>query len=197
METVIIAPEKQRRRPKVSCILCRKRKTRCNRERPCSTCKRSRTGNCVYEEPSPSPSSPRHYPTPESQGPIRLGGVSSSSSHPSQTQATSWSDASKSSENLGQDHETARLKHRIRQLEDQLAHAVPEPVHGPAPDSNYTTCFGLAGRTFRLHYKRGALEQPEPIAHNLSHKSRLFGQSHWVVSIAYLVSADASSSRTT
>ncbi|CAG7557576.1 unnamed protein product [Fusarium equiseti] len=38
-------PIRRRRRPAVACTLCRKRKMRCNRESPCSNCKRSRQGD--------------------------------------------------------------------------------------------------------------------------------------------------------
>ncbi|KAF4212366.1 hypothetical protein CNMCM8980_002983 [Aspergillus fumigatiaffinis] len=38
-----------------------------------------------------------------------------------------------------------------------------------------------------IHRKRGASDQPEPIPHNVSLKTRLFGQSHWAVSGVCLV----------
>ncbi|KAL3462228.1 hypothetical protein BJX64DRAFT_277308 [Aspergillus heterothallicus] len=43
------APERRRRRPAVSCTLCRRRKIRCNRESPCSNCVKSKTEPCVYD----------------------------------------------------------------------------------------------------------------------------------------------------
>ncbi|CAK7210382.1 hypothetical protein SCUCBS95973_000761 [Sporothrix curviconia] len=47
---------RRRRRPAVSCTLCRKRKIRCNREQPCSNCLRARKNvTCVYEELPPLP----------------------------------------------------------------------------------------------------------------------------------------------
>ncbi|KAF5547657.1 hypothetical protein FNAPI_8488 [Fusarium napiforme] len=47
-------PVRRRRRPAVSCNLCRKRKMRCNRGSPCSNCMRARKGECVYENPPPA-----------------------------------------------------------------------------------------------------------------------------------------------
>lgn len=38
-----------------SCALCRKRKLRCNRQRPCSNCIRAKAETCVYESHSPGP----------------------------------------------------------------------------------------------------------------------------------------------
>ncbi|KAL1897913.1 hypothetical protein Sste5346_003765 [Sporothrix stenoceras] len=47
---------RRRRRPAVSCTLCRRRKIRCNREQPCSNCLRARKNvACVYEELPPLP----------------------------------------------------------------------------------------------------------------------------------------------
>ncbi|KIA75862.1 Zn(II)2Cys6 transcription factor [Aspergillus ustus] len=41
--------ERRRRRPAVSCALCRRRKIRCNRESPCSNCIKSKSEPCVYD----------------------------------------------------------------------------------------------------------------------------------------------------
>lgn len=47
-----------------SCALCRKRKLRCNRQRPCSNCIRAKAETCVYESHSPGP----HAPTQNTVG---------------------------------------------------------------------------------------------------------------------------------
>ncbi|EGC42800.1 C6 zinc finger domain-containing protein [Histoplasma capsulatum var. duboisii H88] len=48
--------ERKRRRPAVSCALCRRRKIRCNRQTPCGNCVRSKSGHCVYgDEPLGTP----------------------------------------------------------------------------------------------------------------------------------------------
>ncbi|KAF1948366.1 hypothetical protein CC80DRAFT_317587 [Byssothecium circinans] len=39
---------RRRRRPAVSCVLCRRRKIRCNREAPCSNCVKSKSA-CAYD----------------------------------------------------------------------------------------------------------------------------------------------------
>ncbi|KAL2195935.1 fungal-specific transcription factor domain-containing protein [Corynascus similis CBS 632.67] len=43
-------PERRRRRPAVSCILCRKRKIRCDRQLPCRNCTKSRNATCFYKD---------------------------------------------------------------------------------------------------------------------------------------------------
>ncbi|KAK3297791.1 uncharacterized protein B0H64DRAFT_416719 [Chaetomium fimeti] len=47
-------PERRRRRPAVSCILCRRRKIRCDRQTPCSNCIKSKNATCSYrDDPRP------------------------------------------------------------------------------------------------------------------------------------------------
>jgi hypothetical protein len=41
-------PAKRRRRPALSCVECRSRKVKCDRERPCGACKRIRSTTCTY-----------------------------------------------------------------------------------------------------------------------------------------------------
>ena len=44
---------KRRRRAPVSCLLCRKRKVRCDKQMPCSACKTANvTGSCEYAPPT-------------------------------------------------------------------------------------------------------------------------------------------------
>uniref|UniRef100_A0A0B7K9M3 Zn(2)-C6 fungal-type domain-containing protein n=1 Tax=Bionectria ochroleuca TaxID=29856 RepID=A0A0B7K9M3_BIOOC len=53
----MVEPEKRRRRPPVSCTLCRKRKIRCNRELPCNNCVRSKAPGltCTYDKSANPP----------------------------------------------------------------------------------------------------------------------------------------------
>jgi hypothetical protein len=57
-------PAKRRRRPALSCVECRSRKVRCDREKPCGACTRIRSTTCTYRpqrvdvhERSPTPAS--------------------------------------------------------------------------------------------------------------------------------------------
>ncbi|RHZ66344.1 fungal specific transcription factor domain-containing protein [Aspergillus thermomutatus] len=80
---------------------------------------------------------------------------------------------------------------RIQQLENQLSQAnarpIIQPSHDSAPESDVETMSSRLSGTFHIHRKRGASGQPEPIPHNVSLKTRLFGQSHWTVSGIYLI----------
>jgi hypothetical protein len=41
-------PAKRRRRPALSCVECRSRKVKCDREKPCGACTRLRSTTCTY-----------------------------------------------------------------------------------------------------------------------------------------------------
>jgi hypothetical protein len=41
-------PAKRRRRPALSCVECRSRKVKCDREKPCGACTRVRSTTCTY-----------------------------------------------------------------------------------------------------------------------------------------------------
>jgi hypothetical protein len=55
------ADRRRRRRPQLSCILCRRRKVKCNRELPCDQCyKLSKGRSCVYNDIVQSPGNSDH-----------------------------------------------------------------------------------------------------------------------------------------
>ncbi|KAL2142948.1 hypothetical protein VTI28DRAFT_527 [Corynascus sepedonium] len=63
---------RRRNRPALSCIQCRTRKIRCDRNEPCASCMKSKIVNCTYEEArrpkprlwrlSPAPPASNHHP---------------------------------------------------------------------------------------------------------------------------------------
>ncbi|KAH7123039.1 putative Zn(II)2Cys6 transcription factor [Dactylonectria macrodidyma] len=187
-------PERRRKRPAISCALCRKRKIRCNREIPCSNCVRSKNEQCIYETPPPQLSS---QPSRDASRASKLGSLqqprriapvdtassaSSASSHvvvssgPSSTSASSPADAC-----LSQDVE--HMRNRIRQLEEQLSKATIQPPQAPAPtedsDSSFETAsYRLAG-TFHIH-RSTLFGEAQVFRRSIVHKTRMFGQSHWI-----------------
>lgn len=83
-----------RRRPALSCIECRRRKIKCNRNHPCAHCISSST-HCIYREAKRSVHSPQSngqgsYPTP----------ANASSTHATETEIR-HSDTGYSNENSG------------------------------------------------------------------------------------------------
>lgn len=96
-----------------------------------------------------------------------------------------------SSQVSSQDDESIRLKLRIQQLEEQLSKSELEPNQSSVstPYSSVETASSQLGGTFHLHYERASLGQPKAgIARSITHKTRLFGSSHWATSGVPLVS---------
>ncbi|KAL7624663.1 hypothetical protein AAE478_006233 [Parahypoxylon ruwenzoriense] len=75
------------------------------------------------------------------------------------------------------------LKSRIGQLEEQLSRA-----HQTAPsrppiskqDSNIEAFTSRIGGTFYVHHGDRSTDPSQLVTHSVSHKTRVFGQSHWV-----------------
>ncbi|KAF2477302.1 uncharacterized protein BDR25DRAFT_251952 [Lindgomyces ingoldianus] len=201
----MIEHERRRRRPAVSCSLCRRRKIRCNRESPCSNCIRSRNEACIYEtHTSLSPqksigheqntelglaSDPRecresHYSAPI-DGTSKTSTASTIPSYSSSPLVTSLANASSlPSQASAQDVES--LKSRIRQLEMQLSRVTPKSTRSPAPASIATieTTSTEIGGTFHIHHESRLFGECHTVTRCVTHKTRLFGQSHWVNGVA-------------
>ena len=45
---------RKRRRPALSCVECRRRKIKCDRNSPCNHCKQSKKAVCIYKEDHPA-----------------------------------------------------------------------------------------------------------------------------------------------
>lgn len=89
-----------------------------------------------------------------------------------------------------QDAQSLELRLRIRQIEEKLARKTPSTQQSPASTttSNIENFSTTLGGTFQVHCEQGSLGQSQPIARNMAHKTRLFGQSHWTVNSILLVS---------
>ncbi|CAG8983716.1 hypothetical protein HYALB_00006285 [Hymenoscyphus albidus] len=187
---------RRRRAVTLSCSLRRRRKIRCNRERPCSNCIRSRSGSCTYESQNPNPLPPN---IPQTQR-------SSSSSHPTQTEVSDTANSDqvsatsrRSLPSLGVTSsattpssfshqpsigEVDALKLKIQYLEDKLSEAnlVSTPFQASTSNTNLTeVAKSRLGGTYYVHYDNALPGQPQSVARSLTHKTRLLGQSHWEV----------------
>jgi hypothetical protein len=193
MATIILAPKKQRRRPAVSCTLCRQRKIRCNRANPCSNCLRSRSGTCTYEPSNSSstlhqvagphpgsrsqPESRNHSADTSSPSAATASGGAMGDSDPPRGSRPDRGIPTPSSEQFAQHTETVRLKLRVRQLESQLETATATTAetrtHTPASlesgsVSGVKTTSTRLGGTFHLHYKQDVLGTSENIVQSVS-----------------------------
>ena len=61
-------PPRKRRRPALSCVECRRRKIKCDRNVPCAQCTQSKSAVCTYKDGCPGPSD-SHTTKPASHTP--------------------------------------------------------------------------------------------------------------------------------
>ena len=168
-------PVKKRRRPALSCEQCRRRKVRCDRGSPCSTCVQSGNKTCSYAAPPrPRASHPRVIrptpPTSSIESPEEPSVTSGGSGGVAAVQTTTPDSTGNTSidwvfgrtllhppevtakTDTADNAELESLAQRIRQLEWQVENGKPPP--GPTQG--------------KKRPMRGMLE-----------KTRFFGPSHW------------------
>ncbi|KAE8355869.1 putative C6 transcription factor [Aspergillus coremiiformis] len=112
----------RRRRPALSCTVCRRRKLKCDRALPCSQCMKSKTPDlCVYSGPAPAP--------PLDSRPIRnaSGRVYGPSGSPVHSGLYVFDSKHQSSNRInkpkGRAEEVQELRHRVQVLESALSKA--------------------------------------------------------------------------
>ncbi|KAH8650997.1 hypothetical protein BX600DRAFT_387382 [Xylariales sp. PMI_506] len=192
-----MATERRRRRPAVSCTLCRRRKIKCNKETRCSNCVRSKNKVCVYNNLPDAPHRPRPRPSPQEyvsdtsaapsvsgsglqvpQFPIAFGSEPWSGDASDTTAVASYPGSASHPESTNEQSPTASqqstwtvdsLKNRIKQLEKQLSSALPtHPAnHGSSAPSELGYASTMGGQMMAMD--RGTMS-----------KTRLFGQTHWM-----------------
>ncbi|KKZ58609.1 hypothetical protein EMCG_05505 [[Emmonsia] crescens] len=190
----MVDPERKRRRPAVSCALCRRRKIRCNRQTPCDNCVRSKNSSCIYgNDPAEAPArNLAPAPAQDSVLATESSSFSSSSTRPSRPAASIVNGSTTPSTSASQSsHEVEYLKNRVRQLEAYLSQVTAKTAESPASISTSilnieTTSSSLAG-TFSVHRESCVPGETPAINRSVLHKSRLFGQSHWANGAAQLL----------
>ncbi|RAK97559.1 putative C6 transcription factor [Aspergillus ibericus CBS 121593] len=190
--SVLAEPPRRRRRPAVSCSLCRSRKIRCNRQLPCSNCVRTRNENCVYaNQASPIQrkrlSQVTEVSTLQPQQALRIDRDPSSNGPPCQSQQSDFlinSPVIVSPVSTQQPTEVEALKSRIKHLEEQLAKAQkPTLSRFRSNIETSTACI-----TKRLHVQyESASGRPAAITRGIMNKTRLLGQSYWISGLATLL----------
>ena len=146
-------PPRKRRRPAVSCVQCRKRKIKCDRSMPCSNCvKATPPQDCNYD-------APRHLQQPNAL------------KHP-----------------VGA-HRDSDSESRTTLCDTRSAIGTPastQPVVGFLPGSPVTTT-SLPGVSDAFYVQYDESQDPaasstpgHSIPRLVSHKTRVFGQSHWI-----------------
>ncbi|KAL5340200.1 hypothetical protein BJX70DRAFT_396974 [Aspergillus crustosus] len=185
-------PERRRRRPAVSCSLCRRRKIKCNRGNPCSNCIKSKSDPCVYNnDVSPRRQDAGCSRTPDLDHlkvPHMLPPSIPASQVPSYASKSvpSSSKGSSSRTSLASVSEVESLRSTIKRLEEQLSNAnatqqaAPSRAsHGPMSSSMETKTSQIAG-TFHINHESRLDSNSHAVTRSIViHKSRLFGGSHW------------------
>ncbi|ORY19557.1 hypothetical protein BCR34DRAFT_471780 [Clohesyomyces aquaticus] len=167
-------PERRRRRPAVSCSLCRRRKIRCNQETPCSNCIRSKSASCVYDNQSPR-QAPRLAQRPKvHESLIPKDQASTTASNYSRSLDNSTSASTPASLSSVSNVDTIRAK--IRELEAQLPRKIRE--FATPPPTIETSTSSIAG-VFHLQ-RENRLPGQAHVVSSVLHKTRYFGQSHWI-----------------
>jgi len=84
------------------------------------------------------------------------------------------------------------MKDRIKTLEEQLLKRIETPraeltpaASAPTPNSGIETNVSGFGGTIYVHYETRSFDRrPQTITRSVTHKSRMFGQSHWMNTLA-------------
>ncbi|KAL4916748.1 hypothetical protein BDW62DRAFT_211719 [Aspergillus aurantiobrunneus] len=173
-------PERRRRRPAVSCSLCRRRKIRCNRECPCSNCIKSKSHPCVYDNDA-------HQHLGFSRT-AELDLAKTSRGRPQiltpdgdASQVPSYASRSLPSSSKGSVSEVESLRSTIKRLEEQLSKVTqPNPQPPPSATPNIETTTSQIAGTFHVNHESRLDDNSRSVTRNVViHKSRLFGASHW------------------
>ncbi|KAK5651886.1 hypothetical protein OQA88_11545 [Cercophora sp. LCS_1] len=155
-------PTRRRRRPALSCSLCRQRKVRCNREKPCNHCSKSDNAVCDYADNGPEHTVPTH----SAKSPVlSINNRSSTLVGASETSADSTRSVANTPATI--------------QPDDSVSSTL-------APVLTRAAFTGLSD-AFYVHYEQESENASAPglttaqhIPRCVSHKTRLFGQSHWM-----------------
>lgn len=85
--------------------------------------------------------------------------------------------------------EAEQLRLRIRELEDQLSRVniKSHTSHGTVVSSSIETTSSRLGGTFHVQCDTPTGGKGPMIARSMTHKTRMFGQSHWCVTGVLLV----------
>ncbi|KAI6291425.1 hypothetical protein MCOR34_010178 [Pyricularia oryzae] len=194
---------RRRRRPAVSCTLCRQRKVRCSRGTPCTNCVRSRTGTCVYDNnytpqakddfpEEPFIQLPLSPPTPPRQSISATATVSAGDHHEAlpapnfglaRPLEQGGSDCCSTSSPPSQD--LASLQSQIKQLQKQVAHLSSKNQHSidsavvqsPVAEEEQKQSSQSKKLSWKLFGTLHFISNNQG-HHNIMSGSRLYGESH-------------------
>lgn len=179
----------RRRRPALSCTICRRRKLKCDRSLPCAQCVKSKTPDqCVYSGPQTAaqPESRLVGNTPPDR--VQMPGSRASSVHGGLYVFDSkhHSSANRVAKPRGRPDELYELRHRVQMLE----HALSRTGSMHTPESSGLD--GLGESPLRASFDAQYIT--EEVKHlpagacfrGKNGKSRFCGRCHWGVTLSYV-----------
>ncbi|KAL7945479.1 hypothetical protein V8C42DRAFT_323271 [Trichoderma barbatum] len=201
-KTVVVEVERRRRRPAISCALCRKRKLKCNRQRPCSNCIRSKTETCVYENHHlvDQPLATRQSPAHSQIGVFSVESRAQTKAHLDSNSNEAFSIRSHGSSIAprsligpltprSQDESILNLSVPEVGRSGFIGLDQPEAVSGlqqqtfdAVPESDFlANASHLTGGAIHFHRESNPADAVSPgLVRSVTHKTRFFGQSHWI-----------------
>ncbi|KAG0650849.1 Transcription factor [Hyphodiscus hymeniophilus] len=187
---------RKRRRPALSCVECRRRKIKCDRNDPCTQCTQSKSASCTYKDGYPgytnghaakakSPVTffgPAQHNVPFVSDSINLDRAQAHGSTPRtvplfvDSHSNSTTLYSPSPDDPPPEHDVQILSDRVSKLEKNLNTISPrnlDPSWTSFSTKNSQDFFGQASKV------------PVPGLRGAVSKTRLFGQSHWMSSFEH------------
>ncbi|KUI61575.1 hypothetical protein VP1G_08719 [Cytospora mali] len=156
---------------------------------------------CLYEDEPPQPRQQTYHvePVPHTSqtSPVSVDGTipndtnSTTPSYPRSSVVAVSTPSTVESQAAGSSSKPVEaMKSRIRRLEEQLYKASSSSTHisSETPSTDIETTATKMSEAFHVHRGNNRLSgQAALISRSISHKTRLFGQSHWVNSILPLI----------
>ncbi|KAH6867213.1 hypothetical protein B0T10DRAFT_451934 [Thelonectria olida] len=179
---------RSRKRRALACELCRQRKIRCDRTRPCSNCRRSKTEVCRYVtgHPNPEANAPPETTVARAKAGNNTGSLSSDAS--TLTPGT-WQSSEFGSAFICNGPSTQPTPSQsageviVSSPESRIERIVQEGQPGQA-ESHASTSGEPGPTSWILSLRKSAT----PIRHIMS-KNRYIGQSHWMTTAALVPAA--------
>lgn len=196
-------PLRKRRRPALSCVECRRRKIKCDREEPCNHCKKSKNAICVYKDAHPAVANSRSSLSNQNSESLDqhegAGGYLShqdSSPHTSKDSALSEGGLDSTSNSSIDDSRSLNLVDRTKSWNAALNQALPDGMNlsphelrGNAHPYGSTLQLGtfndviiqdgMGPSQIRQKFFNDSQRTPVTDLQGNISKTRFFGQSHW------------------
>lgn len=182
----LLDPTRRRRRPPLSCLVCRRRKLKCDRSLPCAQCVKSKSvDSCTYLGTQAGSGSTRRSDTPPRSGFGVTGRTNPSGLHVFDSKREPLPSPKNTSTHLPELQELQELRSRVQTLENALCApwAIPTPeTWGGDGYSGVVPCVAPEDELIREHIDAA----PEKYFRGRNSRTRVVGRCHWTLSISFV-----------